>query len=597
MAKIRFENGTVVNFEGNPTPQDVEEVASKLGISKTPEPKKKTLAGKIFKGAVLDPIESLLIKPAVRTGQAIGRAGIEVFGTEAMKNKADSMMTQDTKFGPFNVEGIKEGKAGYKQIAGEGLESAANIATLVGAPKVAGAVKPALSFGKGFVKGALSAAPKGAAIGALHGTAGGLKEDRSATDIAGQGLLGGLTGGAVAGLVGGIGGGISGALRGRALRKAELSKLLADDGHPITQKLQARDPRLPLADVAKTDPSIKEAAFNGVDEGQALFTKASSKADKLKMGKMLDIARKGQGNPVAMERATDVAGESFVKRVGAVRNVLTKAGNQLDEVADTTLKGGHADFIEPLSNFNRELKNAGVSIGRGGQLNFKGSDFEAIPSAQKALQNGYQRLLDVGEDALKAHRFKQFMYNTLDYAKSGEGITGNAERILKQAVGQTDEVLDNMFPAYNQANQLYGEAKNILTDTSKFVGKNLLKGDFGSVKAGTALRALLSNRLVRSDQLQLLNNMEDLLAKQGYKTNESIVSQVVFADMMEDLFGTPAKTGFQGGIEKAGEKLLEKAGENVTFAGLAKEGLKKGYDFLTQKNRDTLIESIKGLLK
>lgn len=33
MAKITFENGTTVNFDGNPTPQDVEEVARELGLS------------------------------------------------------------------------------------------------------------------------------------------------------------------------------------------------------------------------------------------------------------------------------------------------------------------------------------------------------------------------------------------------------------------------------------------------------------------------------------------------------------------------------------------------------------------------------------
>ena len=33
MAKIKFENGMIVNFSGNPTPEDVEEVAKKLGIS------------------------------------------------------------------------------------------------------------------------------------------------------------------------------------------------------------------------------------------------------------------------------------------------------------------------------------------------------------------------------------------------------------------------------------------------------------------------------------------------------------------------------------------------------------------------------------
>ena len=34
MAKIKFSNGQTVNFDGNPTPQDIEEVASKLGIGK-----------------------------------------------------------------------------------------------------------------------------------------------------------------------------------------------------------------------------------------------------------------------------------------------------------------------------------------------------------------------------------------------------------------------------------------------------------------------------------------------------------------------------------------------------------------------------------
>ena len=32
MATIQFETGQKVNFEGNPTSQDVEEVANKLGI-------------------------------------------------------------------------------------------------------------------------------------------------------------------------------------------------------------------------------------------------------------------------------------------------------------------------------------------------------------------------------------------------------------------------------------------------------------------------------------------------------------------------------------------------------------------------------------
>jgi len=39
MAKIKFENGQVVNFDGNPTQQDVEEISKKLNIQKQPKKK------------------------------------------------------------------------------------------------------------------------------------------------------------------------------------------------------------------------------------------------------------------------------------------------------------------------------------------------------------------------------------------------------------------------------------------------------------------------------------------------------------------------------------------------------------------------------
>jgi nitroreductase len=35
MAKIKFANGVTVNFDGNPTPEDVEEVAQKMGLTQT----------------------------------------------------------------------------------------------------------------------------------------------------------------------------------------------------------------------------------------------------------------------------------------------------------------------------------------------------------------------------------------------------------------------------------------------------------------------------------------------------------------------------------------------------------------------------------
>lgn len=55
MAIIKFSNGQQVNFNGNPTPEDIEEVANKLGINKPPQKKsmleKLSVIGKPFEKA------------------------------------------------------------------------------------------------------------------------------------------------------------------------------------------------------------------------------------------------------------------------------------------------------------------------------------------------------------------------------------------------------------------------------------------------------------------------------------------------------------------------------------------------------------------
>jgi len=96
MAKIKFENGTTVNFEGEPTSADVEEVANSLGITKssqTKEAPKKTFSEKA--GGVLDTIFG---------GGKIG----EAIGTQIAKSRATEQEKQFIDSGPTG-----------KQIAGD----------------------------------------------------------------------------------------------------------------------------------------------------------------------------------------------------------------------------------------------------------------------------------------------------------------------------------------------------------------------------------------------------------------------------------------------------------------------------------------------
>jgi hypothetical protein len=77
MAKIKFSNGTIVDFNGDPTPEDIEEVAFKLGITKEsqpevkkPEPKKTPLqktANAV--DTVMGPVSNFMFGS---TGKAVG---------------------------------------------------------------------------------------------------------------------------------------------------------------------------------------------------------------------------------------------------------------------------------------------------------------------------------------------------------------------------------------------------------------------------------------------------------------------------------------------------------------------------------------------
>jgi hypothetical protein len=97
MAKIKFENGVTVNFEGNPTPQDVEEVALKLNLNKTPssvpEESSPGLLDRLGKG-----IDNTML------GAAKG-LGSTVFGAAKLLQKGSNLIEKNVAKPIFGGEG------------------------------------------------------------------------------------------------------------------------------------------------------------------------------------------------------------------------------------------------------------------------------------------------------------------------------------------------------------------------------------------------------------------------------------------------------------------------------------------------------------
>lgn len=87
MAKIKFSNGQTVNFDGNPTEADIEEVAQKLGIggapATPPEAPKMPLIDRIANSKVAKGIQSFF--PGAKLGEAIGTS-VAAIGQAAKGN-------------------------------------------------------------------------------------------------------------------------------------------------------------------------------------------------------------------------------------------------------------------------------------------------------------------------------------------------------------------------------------------------------------------------------------------------------------------------------------------------------------------------------
>jgi hypothetical protein len=202
MSKIKFENGMTVNFDGDPTMADIEEVANKLGIQRTQEqPKEK---------GFLRQLGENIIRPAAEVGVSLYNAGTATKGLLTKNYEQAAKDVSATRNLPIlgatkpAVTGKETYGQGVKKVFGYGLDIGSSL------PLAGGVAGIAKAGWKGAIKQGLKT---GAKEGAIYGTAQGagksLEEERSALNAFGSGVLGGI-GGAIGGSVLGAGAGVVG---------------------------------------------------------------------------------------------------------------------------------------------------------------------------------------------------------------------------------------------------------------------------------------------------------------------------------------------------------------------------------------------------
>lgn len=511
---------------------------------------------------------------------------------ETTQARTGGLTTRDI-LGSAAHTAINIASAGSYGAAAEGAESG-SLLTKAAPDIVGGAGK-----GKGIIRGAISGAKSAFVPGALTGGASAAasdissNKDLSAGDVTRDVIGGTIGGGLFSSLIGTAEGGVSGYLRNKSAVTNSLKESLTTNPELVA--------KYSMDDAGKIikDKNAVKLIKQGLPEEYVAVAKNASDVDKSKFKQMLAVAESGSQDARQVERASDVPGETFLRRLKHLKVTTQTAGKEIDTAA-TGLKGKVINGGKQLlADFQHELGNSGVNVNEKGELDFKGSDFEDLGDVESAVKRVYKRLKTAGDDAYGIHRAKRYIDEVVDYGNSEGGLRGSAKNLLKAVRHKADTLLDGQFPSYDKANTKFRDSVTALDEAGSLMGSRFnlkdIDSEFSKMKAGSVMRRILGNGANRADLLQTIKKVEGTAQKYGFRGKEDIVSQVVFSDLLENIFGTQATTGLQGQVSRAIEGVGGRLA-NGDLKGAAGAAIGRVLQHVNGVSKEARIEALKKLI-
>lgn len=178
-------------------------------------------------------------------------------------------------------------------------------------------------------------------------------------------------------------------------------------------------------------------------------------------------------------------------------------------------------------------------------------------------------------DGKKLHDLKKFIDEQVTFGKTTEGLSGRVENILKGLRRNLDGILDKKFPEYDRVNTTFSETIGAIDSLQDAAGRKLnLSGPNAEKATGTLLKKLMGNPESRIALLDSVNLIESVALKfgggtlpkiegaviKGLEGKSDLMTQILFADELDRVFGPVARTSFQGQIDQA----IKRAARGVT---------------------------------
>jgi|GEM_PF-2954442 len=596
MPKVKFDNGTIVEFDRMPTPQDIEEVANQLGINKPAQSKQSDLLSDL-NARDAESKKSLLEK----TGDFIGVSSLGKSIGVALSRFTPEVHDLEKKIASGNASNeelqayqdiigsspIQDTKSALKVGAGTALSVASNLVGGGATKNVAGATL------KGQMLRGLGAGALGGAKASFLGTAGqNLQQGKTVDQSVAEGISSGLQGGVLGGLVGG-----GAPLAGKVIRKAigvkpAAGSSIMDEVAKSARKIEGTGintgiSKLPnriaqnVAEgaekkvaMANAPAQVRNASAAQIDDAWLDMVKEASYEDNLAMKQMIQMAKNSQGKLVK-ERPVSIAGKSVLDRVNFLKGKRTEVGRAIGDVKKN-LPDKQVDITGEVDDFMGKLDGIGIKIGKKGTLDFTDSALNTpysnedktlldfIWSEIKPDKNGVSfrtpKALDMSRSRIQS---------ALSSKPKNIGETTYAETLAQGLRSALKEKIKDVAPAYKKLSNQYAENTKTLQDFYQYIGKEWNKkgGNITDLRAGEVMNRILGNAAAKPQYI--LQQLEEVAKKAGREKTDDPLFQVAFSDLLENVFGSTQPRSLGGQVERA----TMSASEKINLANLVKSPL------------------------
>ncbi len=348
------------------------------------------------------------------------------------------------------------------------------------------------------------------------------------------------------------------------------------------------------------DTKANEALNSGIADQDIAFIKNSSPEDKKIFDRAMKVAEQASKDKTYAKQPVEEAGRVIIDQANTVEQARQKVGSELG-IVRAKLADVPVDITSTADNFYKDLSDAGIGVTNDG-LDFSKSKYANVPKIQNIIESVHQRIAAAGDtsNVKSVDLIRQQLGTEVDLGTLEGNLDKSAKRILQKVYGGLGENITFIDPQYAELSDQYSKLTTAMDYFQRALGRDFEATNLNSsLKAGEVGRRMLGN--ASSRPLAVVQNLQDLARTYGYNPNIDSRSQILFANFLEDLFGTTQTQSLQSQMTKGVNAAEEASGALTDVAtgnasGLMSKAVRKGLNLVRNITPERQIEAVRALI-